>query len=829
MKKKYYIAGGYFALRLNEKLKKKMKCEAESYFIPDEGETAEAYLKRIKDEFKKKTADASYDFIVLDFQALLEFADATEEKTEQSFKSLTEEVTRILKKKSISSGVYVIGTNVPKAYIINKQGMPSSSKLIIGLPDYESKNEKVQIIRKYEKHFTEKTGAVYIDTTADHLYKKRAGYKFNSLRYEDDCYKDVCNVICKKISADIKTKDIYKIDKTKQDNAAAQSNYEIFISKMRRDYPEWFIADIYEVISKYLVGSELVDDSFIYDEMLNDKMDIIFSELSKIYVDKLLILDMKNTEYRLGDDNVIYKGSFRYSQRIDDIYEYLRSRIIQSQAGYCIEISKSFIPEYIEGITRPSYGKEYYDEAEKLISHIVRKWPKERIFDKISGHVKADYIAAVLQQNPKRLCYSIFDSPLDRMVMNLSPEMIRKHSGVIAKWYDKSLDSEDKIKKTIGYLLNKELRNSITFIEDNKAHEKDAEIINDVMDSYPDEPHMGKQLSYEDTVPNAVQLYMNQEVTDTIDKVNRLMTPDAVTFILVTDVHYKSVNKKSKKPTEITFQRMLANMKAVMAGTDIDFIINLGDDTDGNFKDTNDLEKISRYILDRFLELKMPYYRVIGNHDTNHYSKNLIDVKTMHDFYTGYLDGAEELTFNPDSEGTEYYMDIPDKGIRMIVLNTQYGELFAYSESTGKWLKDVALDTDYLILLAEHLSCIPTMNMNASPLKNRESVIEALKSHKRNNIIQICGHSHCDYSFTDNDPEYSPWLTIFSNLARCTRRRQYDIGDTTVGHTDNKFGCPYRTGETVSEDCWEVVVLDPEKRKINFVRFGAGEDREFDF
>jgi hypothetical protein len=40
---------------------------------------------------------------------------------------------------------------------------------------------------------------------------------------------------------------------------------------------------------------------------------------------------------------------------------------------------------------------------------------------------------------------------------------------------------------------------------------------------------------------------------------------------------------------------------------------------------------------------------------------------------------------------------------------------------------------------------------------------------------------------------------------------------------------PERKLNTASEDLWDVLVIRPQSRKINTVRFGAGEDREWSY
>jgi hypothetical protein len=182
--------------------------------------------------------------------------------------------------------------------------------------------------------------------------------------------------------------------------------------------------------------------------------------------------------------------------------------------------------------------------------------------------------------------------------------------------------------------------------------------------------------------------------------------------------------------------------------------------------------------------------------------------------------------FNPDTNGTDYYKDFNEFGVRLVVLNADYLNAYAYHSSTAAWLENVALDTDKIILLAEHLSSIPTQNWNNGSPTNKDGITAALQSFVNNGgtVIQLCGHSHADYSFD------TPWLCVFSN---CQKLEKADLSGSgyqaITGYDDYGLVAPDRTAGTATEDSWSVVVLRLNSRKINFVRFGAGNDREYSF
>ena len=79
------------------------------------------------------------------------------------------------------------------------------------------------------------------------------------------------------------------------------------------------------------------------------------------------------------------------------------------------------------------------------------------------------------------------------------------------------------------------------------------------------------------------------------------------------------------------------------------------------------------------------------------------------------------------------------------------------------------------------------------------------------------GHNHVDAAFT------SPDLSIMTNC----QRFENENGNPALWASGATK--PPRQLGTASEDCWDVVVIRPQSRKINMVRFRAGEDREFSY
>ena len=313
--------------------------------------------------------------------------------------------------------------------------------------------------------------------------------------------------------------------------------------------------------------------------------------------------------------------------------------------------------------------------------------------------------------------------------------------------------------------------------------------------------------------------YYYNEMMQTVNSSKSLMTEPCLVFPIITDIHYMSTTNGNMN----LLLDSLENIKRFMDEVKCDFVLNLGDNTDGDVG-KHVTKGVNSIAVNRLAELGIPYYQALGNHDTNYYSTEKL---TMADIYATYFSATKGIKFNPDTNGTEYYIDYPTVGVRIVVLNANYGEggRYVYSPATANWLTNDALQTDNIVLLCEHLSSIPTQNWENRKPTNADSITSAVQTFVNNGgiVIQLCGHSHADYAFD------TPWLTVFSCCNKCEQTDVEGEGFTVItGYTEAPYA-PERTVGTASEDCWTVGILRPTARKLNLIRFGAGIDREYTF
>lgn len=321
----------------------------------------------------------------------------------------------------------------------------------------------------------------------------------------------------------------------------------------------------------------------------------------------------------------------------------------------------------------------------------------------------------------------------------------------------------------------------------------------------------------------SVETHFIPEVEDTVAKVKALQTEPCLTFFVCADVHYASHDKT-------VFPKTVNNMRAVAKGIRSDGILCLGDMTDG--KQTKaDTRTLLSEILPLMMNSGLPVYFTAGNHDDNAYlaSANYFTNSEMYVNYYSYYDSG---VVSEPTYGINFYKDFDQHKIRLISLDASNSDVgttphYKYSGNTTTWFNTVlnATPSGYLVLLITHLSPISSHNWNNTVPTNASTVLNTINTWMNGGgeMISLMGHSHSDFYFD------TPYLEV---AISCNR---YGVAEDYVedGTMDTK--CPVgakfwgRQEGTITEDCWDAVVIRPTSRKVNLVRFGAGEDREFTY
>ena len=172
-----------------------------------------------------------------------------------------------------------------------------------------------------------------------------------------------------------------------------------------------------------------------------------------------------------------------------------------------------------------------------------------------------------------------------------------------------------------------------------------------------------------DTEPRA---YYMAELAATIQSVRDALTEPALVFPMVTGIHYLALNN--------TFDYCIDNIKAFCKAVKCDFLLNLGDNADGNTAQAITLAR-NEYMLRRFAEIGLPYYFAIGNHDTN-YKAGTSAIFSEEQMFKSYLANTRGVVFDMTEDENNYYKDFDELGIRLICLDANHLQQYTYSERT---------------------------------------------------------------------------------------------------------------------------------------------------
>lgn len=311
--------------------------------------------------------------------------------------------------------------------------------------------------------------------------------------------------------------------------------------------------------------------------------------------------------------------------------------------------------------------------------------------------------------------------------------------------------------------------------------------------------------------------YYVAEMEDTIEKVNAVNNEPALVFPLVTDIHRYTA-------TVQTFTDMIKNIKHFSKKVKCDFLVNLGDLIEGGSAKATSLG-YAYDSMDYFKGIGLPILFTEGNHDNNSYYNSGSDMFSLKECYGAFYANTKANAYNIAENGTDYYVDYDGLGIRVISLNacnTSVSSTYAYGASTEQWLIN-ALDTDYKVVLLEHLSSIVEQVWNKNRPQNNVAITNAIQAFVSGGgtLIQLSGHSHVDIAFIE------PWLSI---MQVCQKFEKANTGSSGYGMIEgyiDELGNPDRTAETYTADAWSICLYKPISNEFDMIRFGAGVDRYF--
>ncbi len=278
-------------------------------------------------------------------------------------------------------------------------------------------------------------------------------------------------------------------------------------------------------------------------------------------------------------------------------------------------------------------------------------------------------------------------------------------------------------------------------------------------------------------------------------------TSNILSLCILTDSHYTENGG--------CWQDTAENIKKVLQQMDVDGIVHLGDFTEGIEKK----EKTAAYVKTMLADLEMvPLYITLGNHDANFVKGNPEPFSLKEQLQ---LFGLEKAY---------YVKDFQECKIRCLFLQSYDMEVpvrYGFSDMELEWVKQKLEETpqDYKVLVFAHAAPLPHLDYWSRLIRNGKELIQILEDYNekenRQLLAYIHGHTHAEHVYKGCS---FPIISIGCN--KCEK-----LPDKRIPRGAYVYDRQY---DTVSQDLWDVLLVDSNKQQLNFIRFGAGEDRTVD-
>ncbi len=313
-----------------------------------------------------------------------------------------------------------------------------------------------------------------------------------------------------------------------------------------------------------------------------------------------------------------------------------------------------------------------------------------------------------------------------------------------------------------------------------------------------------------------IEAYFYDEMQSTINKVIEETTEPCIKFLFLTDAHRFLANQYQNYP------QTARNIEYFAKHVPCDFIVNCGDVIEGDQAKATSLD-YSRDSTQLLAAAGSEYFFAVGNHDCNRYSSDAADLFSMEEMFSAYLYRTRNVVFNSASGYTDYYYDVPNMGVRIIVLNSCYhinGQTYSFATGTTAWLSN-ALNTNSAVIILSHVSPYAAHVADNKVADKRGDIAPLINSFISNGgkIVLLTGHSHVDAEFIDPCVEITQACTKFTPAN--TSSSIYSVID---GEIDG-IKSPSKTIGTYTEDLWSICIYKPVSNEFDMIRFGAGTDK----
>lgn len=315
-----------------------------------------------------------------------------------------------------------------------------------------------------------------------------------------------------------------------------------------------------------------------------------------------------------------------------------------------------------------------------------------------------------------------------------------------------------------------------------------------------------------------IKPYYVEEIAKTKASIMELTDEPCLVFPMISDIHYLSVTSEVPDLISTSIDNMLELQKSML----FDFLVCLGDVCVGD-KAKNTTQSEIRYVWDQLKRSKLPIYACVGNHDDNRYETDKTQLLDNNMLFNLMMRDAGQVMYDMSlMNGTNFYKDFPHLKIRLVFVNSNEigGANVVFADQTASWF-EYAMNTEYDTYVFSHGSPVNFSRAEDSTTpKNGDKMVSIMRN-SPNFKMFFHGHNHYDCEFTAPFNDTNNPILAFSQM--CNKCQNKEVSDASPAAAVR----PLRTPGTVTEDCFDIVVIRPKSGKVNLVRFGAGVDREF--
>lgn len=315
-----------------------------------------------------------------------------------------------------------------------------------------------------------------------------------------------------------------------------------------------------------------------------------------------------------------------------------------------------------------------------------------------------------------------------------------------------------------------------------------------------------------------------EETDKTVKTVKNAETGNSLCFFLLSDSHYTVGG---------TWGGTIRNIGRVNERVKAAGCIHLGDLTDGIGSKEINGEYVRGFRRD-FSDMGLQLYFVVGNHDFNYFRNNperLTDSEMYAVYFGGNTDlegaaveygGAAPERKKDDARQGElwYHIDDAEHALRMIFLNSfdptrkvRYGFSERELDRLEKLLEEIP--EDWHTVIFSHVPPVARLHYWSDEIYGSARLTALLRRYQRRSGNRLMGFVH-GHNHADQIDLKEGFPIISVGCAKC----EYFEDRKPEG----SYTC-YRELYTVSQELWDVLLIDTDAEYLKFIRFGAGEDR----